>query len=89
MNEQKHSKPHVLILENREKMNISGVADVDSFNDETVVLMTDKGKLTIKGANLKVSSFAVETGDLELQGNVMALAYVGNEQKKGVFGKLF
>ena len=89
MDEQKHIKPHVLILENREKMNVSGVLDVESFNDEMVVLLTNKGKLTIKGENLKVSSFAVETGDLELQGNIIALAYVSNEQKKGVFNKLF
>ena len=52
MDEQKHIKPHVLILENREKMNVSGVLDVESFNDEMVVLLTNKGKLTIKGENL-------------------------------------
>lgn len=89
MNEQKITRPHIVILENREKMNISGVLDVDSFNDETIVLITERGKLTIKGANLKVSSFAVETGDLQLTGNVMALAYIEREPKKSVFGKLF
>lgn len=89
MIEQKKSQPHILIIENREKMNISGVIDVDSFDDETVVLITEKGRLTIKGASLKVNSFAVETGDLQLQGNIMALGYLEGEPKKNVFGRLF
>ena len=41
-----------LVLENREKLSISGVQDVLSFDDQVVIVETDLGLLTIKGENL-------------------------------------
>ncbi len=49
MNEQLTSAPHGIIIENREKMSVSGVQDVVSFDDQTVVLNTSMGELTVKG----------------------------------------
>ena len=40
-----------IILENREKLNISGVIDVFSFDDQIIIVETDLGLLTIKGDN--------------------------------------
>ena len=42
-----------LVLENRNKLSISGVLDVLSFDDQIVITETDLGLLTIKGDNLK------------------------------------
>ena len=39
-----------LVLENREKLNVSGVLDVLSFDDQIVMVETELGLLTIKGA---------------------------------------
>ena len=44
-----------LILENREKLTISGVNDVLSFDDQVVVVETDLGLLTVKGENIRVN----------------------------------
>ena len=38
-----------LILENREKLSISGVIDVLSFDDQVVMIETELGLLTVKG----------------------------------------
>ena len=38
-----------LILENREKLNVSGVLDVLSFDDQVVIIETELGLLTVKG----------------------------------------
>ena len=43
-----------IYLENREKLNISGVKDVLSFDDQMVILETELGLLTIKGENLRI-----------------------------------
>lgn len=43
-----------LILENREKLTISGVIDVLSFDDQIVILETELGMLTIKGEDLRM-----------------------------------
>ena len=44
-----------LVLENREKLSISGVNDVLSFDDQIVILETGLGLLTIKGENLRIN----------------------------------
>ena len=43
-----------LILENREKLNVSGVLDVLSFDDQIIIVETSLGLLTIKGEDLKI-----------------------------------
>ncbi len=80
---------HGIILENRKKLSVSGVTDVVGFDEETVVLNTELGNLTVKGNCLKVNSFAVETGSLTVEGNIAALVYTESRQKHGIKSRLF
>lgn len=81
---------HNLILKERKSLNISGVLDVDSFDDNAVVAYTDLGELTIKGSNLHISKINLDSGDLELDGEVYALEYAEDRPaEKGFFSKLF
>lgn len=81
---------HNLILKERKSLNISGVLDVDSFDDNAVVAYTDLGELTIKGSNLHISKINLDSGDLELDGEVYSLEYAENRpSEKGFFSKLF
>ena len=80
---------HNIFTQNRGKIEVTGVADVDSFDDETVILLTQMGELTIKGQNLRVTRFTVETGDLCVEGTLHALAYSGEKSKGGFFSKVF
>ncbi len=88
MSEFNTTKEHGIIIENRSKMSITGVIDVQSFDDQTVILKTELGDLTIKGEGLKVNSFAVETGSIMIEGNIIALAYSVNN-RKSVMSRLF
>lgn len=81
--------PHQLLLEDRERLTISGVSDVDSFDETTIVVYTDLGELTIKGDNLHISRLNVETGDLKVEGTIAALTYAEPAVKGGFFGRLF
>ena len=81
--------PHSLILNERNELNVSGVRDVDSFDEESVVAFTDLGELIISGDELHISRLDVETGDLSIEGNVKSLVYEGNHPKgKGFFSRL-
>ncbi len=85
MNEQnKTNQNHGIILENRERLSISGVLDVIGFDDETVLMETELGQLTVKGQNLKVLSFTVEAGSISVEGTVSALVYTGATKKSGL-----
>ena len=81
---------HNLILENRKLLTVSGVSDVSGFDEQSVVLVTDMGELTVKGSNLHINKFSLETGELNLDGDVYSLTYAENKQTEGgFFSKLF
>lgn len=80
-----------LILENREKLSISGVIDVLSFDDQIVILETELGMLTIKGDDLRINKLSIDTQDVIIEGTIMSLNYSDREDRKtGSFlGKIF
>ena len=43
------SLPHNLVLEDRRSLMVSGVSDVDSFDEQTVIVFTEMGELTVRG----------------------------------------
>lgn len=80
-----------LILENREKLSISGVIDVLSFDDQIVILETELGMLTIKGDDLRINKLSIDTQDVIIEGNIYSLSYTEKEDKRssGILGKIF
>ncbi len=74
-----------VIIEGRKKLNISGVKDVTSFDDETVLLDTVLGKMTVKGEELHIESFNTETGDLSAVGKIHAVVYMSDAKVSGGF----
>ncbi|MDR1892028.1 MAG: sporulation protein YabP [Oscillospiraceae bacterium] len=92
MTEEKRSikLPHNLVMEDRKTLMITGVSDVDSFDDQTVVVYTDLGELTVRGSNLHIGKLSVETGELNITGNIFALGYTDDREKRGgILGRLF
>ncbi len=90
MNEDKIKLPHSLILKDRSQLTLSGVTDVDSFDESTIVAYTDYGELTVKGENLHISMLNIDTGDLSIDGRISSLTYLENQPKStSFFGKVF
>ena len=85
MREEKKMTPpmhHTMILEDRAALTLSGVTDVDCFDERVINLYTQLGELTIKGRNLHIDAVSVETGDMKIQGDIWALQY-GDRDKRG------
>ena len=81
-----------LLLENRNRLNISGVLDVLSFDDQIVIIDTELGLLTIKGENLKINKLSIDTSDVVIEGDINSLSYSGKELGKkgeGILSKIF
>lgn len=82
-----------LVLENREKLSISGVLDVLSFDDQIVILETELGLLTVKGENLRINKLSLDTADVIVDGEIYNLGYSEKELYKksggGILGKIF
>ncbi len=82
--------PHSLVVEARKRLSVSGVTDVESFDEETVALATELGELLIHGYDLHINRIDVESGDLSLEGEIVSLTYTDNQpQSNGFFGRLF
>ncbi len=74
-----------VIIESRKKLNLSGVKDVASFDDETILLETVLGKMTVKGEGLHIESFNTQTGDLCATGKIYAVVYMSDAKLSGGF----
>ena len=81
---------HNAIMENRSKLMLTGVNDVERFDENAVVLYTQLGELTIKGEKLPISEMSLESGELNIDGEISALIYGQRDavSKLGFFGKL-
>ena len=83
MREEAAQQPNYgLSLEKREKAMITGVTEVESFDDGQIVLSTHGGRLILSGAGLHVSSLLLEEGKLSLEGTIDGLHYEGNGGKR-------
>lgn len=71
---------------------MEGVVNVDSFDNEEVVVETDLGGLIVRGEQLHIKELNLESGTLQVTGIVHGLQYVGEgfaRKGKGFLGKLF
>jgi sporulation protein YabP len=91
--EKKQTHKHSVVMERREKIFITGVLDVASFDEDTAVAETEMGMLIIKGDGLHVNKLNLDNGELEIEGNVYSLSYedIGNfsKGKSSFLNKIF
>ena len=79
-------EPHELRLDARSRLNVTGVRDVESFDENTVVLNTVGGLLIVRGDALHLQSLSIDGGQVSVQGRIDALSYE-ELQKAGGFLK--
>ena len=79
-------KPCGLVIENRQKAILSGVKEVERFDETAVVLETWGGRLTLTGSGLHVSALQLEEGKLLVDGEIDGVQYAqGHARRKGGF----
>ena len=82
--------PHNLILEDRAKLSVSGVTDVENFDENTISMVTTEGVLVVRGSELNVEKLNLENGELLIRGQVDSLEYEDRSAARaGLFGRLF
>jgi sporulation protein YabP len=85
-------KKSSLILENRKRLNLSGVVEVISFDETQIVLNTNLGGLTIKGTELKMNKLDVQNGEIIIIGSIDSFVYSNTkvkQDKESILRKLF
>lgn len=83
---------HRLQLENRKKVQVTGVKDVVSFDNGAILLETSDGMLEFRGDELHVKRLTLEKGEVDIEGRVNSMIYseAGGAKTAGsMFGRLF
>ena len=78
---------HVLTLDGRKSLTMTGVTEVVSFDDGLVVLRTALGTLVVQGKDLQLKTLSLEGGQVAVEGEVCALIY--EEPRLGGWRRLF
>ena len=73
-------------IENREKLHITGVLDVDSFNEEIIIAHTELGLIVVRGVELRINKLTLDSNELNVEGKIYALEY--NDLESDKKGKL-
>lgn len=81
--------PHHIMLEERSSLTVSGVSDVERFDENEIVMSTSRGVLVVTGENLHIEKLSLDGGDLRVEGEVDALSYEeGGPKREGFFSRL-
>lgn len=75
--------PHGLQIKQRRRGSLTGITDVLSFDEESLVLDTELGLLRIVGKELHVSRLSLDSGEVDFEGEVIGLQY----QERGTYRK--
>ena len=88
-----NKKAHKLILNNRRCGNLTGVSDVQSFDENEIILETDQGMLMMKGKELHVSRLMLDKGEVDIDGRIDSVTYSEQgsrtERTESLLGRLF
>lgn len=83
------TEPHELRLDNRAKLTVSGVREVESFDEAAVALHTVRGLLIVHGAQLRLQSLSTDGGQIAITGQIDTLSYETEQKRGGFLRRLF
>lgn len=81
---------HIVNIDNRERVTVTDVADVESFNEEIIFLTLKNGGLVIRGEALHIQKLDLEEGKVMISGAVGSVVYTErkDKQEKGFLKKI-
>ena len=83
------TNPHRLSLDQRNHLTVSGVDEVESFDESAIRMTTKGGDLLVRGRGLHIEKLSLDGGDLLVDGTVDALIYQEPEEAASFLSRLF
>lgn len=87
--QQPSAKTHSISMENRTKLNVTGVEDVESFDENAIIMNTSQGDLIVRGTGLHIGRISLDVGQLSVEGSISELSYEDKAPSGGFWQKLF
>ena len=82
----KQRRSHRLNMEDRKRLEMTGISDVISFDLNKILLETDYGVVTVKGDNLHVNRLSVEKGELDIDGSIRKFPALARRESHSLAG---
>ena len=87
--EEKHLQlPHKLSLNERKNLTLTGVTEVVSFDDTSVLLRTSLGTLEVLGSDLQLKTLSLDGGQVAVDGRISSLFYEEPRQERSFWRRL-
>lgn len=83
------NKKHLVSIDNRQAIELTGINDVPVFDENDVQLCSDFGDISIKGENMKLEELSLDSGIVKINGKITAIIYTDNKKTKGFFKRVF
>ena len=83
--EKRAAVPHCVSMQDRGKLLLTGINDVDSFDEQNITVLTDMGELSDRGSELHIEKLSTDTGEMSVEGKIDALIYTDDEPHQGGF----
>ncbi len=74
---------HKITLLDRNHLEITGVEEVESFDEGTIIMSTNRGELTVRGEGLHIGTLSLEGGALKVDGTVESLTDEDTPEDRG------
>lgn len=86
-----NTREHKVTIENRERLTVGAVEDIESFDEEKIVILTDMGTMVVSGADFRINRLNVDDGQLIIEGSIDEIQYSDTAPKDsgGFFSRLF
>lgn len=75
---------HKVEMQNRERITITQVADVDAFDENTLWANLQEGGMELSGQGLHIEKLDLDEGILVVSGHLDAVRYTGKKSKAKV-----
>ena len=82
-------RQHNVIMENRKHLSVSGVDEVESFDELEIVAVTSGGSLIIRGSELHIDKLDLDSGELSITGLITDLCYEEVSKSQSLWARLF
>ena len=80
---------HVLSIDNRERLTVTAVKDVSTFNEEKIMIVLAQGNLEVKGEKLNIQKLDLAEGKISVNGSINSVVYTHKKDKEQACSFLF
>lgn len=81
--------PHAITIEDRHRIRITGVVDVESFQEEEAAISVQNGLLYLAGEGMKLTRLDPDSHTALIDGTLISLEYASErERRRGLFSRL-